>query len=299
MDVSIIVCTRDRRDNLVVTLERIGQAHVPAGWEVELLVVDNGSTDGTGAFLKSLQLPNMRVRHVLEPRKGKGYAYNAGIEAARGRIFLFTDDDVQVPQDWIEGMCGPIKNGVADAVQGGIKIAPHLDRPWLTGALRVWVASVEDPVNPPEGLVGANMAFGRQAVAVTGGFDPRLGPGAAGFFDDTVFGWAIQGAGQKIAYRPHIQVEHHFMADRLALSAFLQTARRMAASYAIVQRDLDPSKARPSVTALLKQLPGLAARSVTQIIRFGINRQPDPGYVVRYYQFCLWRALRRAHDVPR
>jgi GT2 family glycosyltransferase len=224
-DVSIVVCTRDRCDHLRGSLHFMGLLEIPPGWDVELLIVDNGSSDATRDVVAALTLQNMHVRYIFEPRKGKGYAYNAGLAAARGRVLLFTDDDVHVPHNWLEGMCSPILDGAADAVQGGVRIAPHLDPPWLTGALRVWVASVEDPKTAPEGLVGANMACGRQAIEMIGGFDPRLGPGASGFFDDTVFGWAIEKAGQTIAYRPEVAVEHHFDADRLKLSAFLQSAR--------------------------------------------------------------------------
>jgi glycosyltransferase involved in cell wall biosynthesis len=291
-DVSIIICTRDRCDHLRNAVKQIDLVEVPKGWVVELLVVDNGSKDSTREFVASIELKNMPVRYVFEPRKGKGYAYNAGLAAARGKALLFTDDDVKVPRDWIEGMCGAILDGSAGAVQGGVRIAPHLDRPWLKGALRIWVASVEDAQNRPPGLVGANMACGRQCIAITGGFDPRLGPGASGFYDDTAFGWAIERAGQVIAYRPNVTVEHHFSADRLNFSAFLQSARRMAASKAIVLRDLDPDKPKPSIFDLMRQLPGLGARCITQAIRLAVNRQPDAGFLVRYYYYRLWQELR-------
>ncbi|MGA3007762.1 MAG: glycosyltransferase family 2 protein, partial [Opitutaceae bacterium] len=239
--VSIIICTRNRADSLRPTLESVGRATVPPGWNVERLVIDNGSTDSTEATVASMARPNLPIRYIREPRKGKGYAYNTGMGAARGRVFLFTDDDVRVPVDWIEGMSRPILEGAADAVQGGIRPAPHLERPWLTGMLRVWLAAVEDPNDPPEGLlVGANMAFDRAVLDVVAGFDPRLGPGAAGFYEETVFGWALRRAGKRIFYQPAVSVEHHFDPDRLNLGSFIGIARRMAESRAIVDRMLDP-----------------------------------------------------------
>ena len=295
LHVSIVICTRDRCDSLQSTLESIARATVPPNWKVELLVIDNGSTDSTQKVSMSMRLPNIAIRYIAEPRKGKGYAYNTGISAAQGNVFLCTDDDVRVPHNWIEGMCRPILEGTAGAVQGGIKIAPHLDRPWLTGSLRVWVASVEEAAHPPAGLVGANMAFGREAVAVTGGFDPRLGPGAAGFFDDTVFGWALERGGQKILFQPDVAVEHHFSTDRLTLGSYMNSARRMAISRAIVKRDLEPNNVRPSILDLMLQIPGLAYRCVTQAFRYLINKQPDEGFVVRYYEFLLWWALRKTY----
>jgi glycosyltransferase involved in cell wall biosynthesis len=292
--VSIIICTRNRVDSLRQTLESLGQATVPPGWNIELVVVDNGSTDSTEATVASTTLPNLPIRYVREERKGKGYAYNTGMSAARGQVFLFTDDDVRVPVYWIEAMGRPILDGKADAVQGGIRPAPHLERPWLTGMLRIWLAAVEDPVHPPEGvLVGANMAFGRDALEITGGFDPRLGPGAAGFYEDTLFGWALNRAGKRTSYQPGISVEHHFDPDRLKLASFISIAQRMATSRAIVEKMLDPARARPSVLDLLPKLPRLGFRCMTQTFKYLANRTPDPSFLSHYYQLCLWMALRK------
>ena len=291
-DVSIVICTRDRCGHLRACLDQLARARVPAGWRVELVVVDNGSSDATPAVIEGFQPPHLPVRYVHEPRKGKGHAYNAGLAAARGAVLLLTDDDTRVPGDWIEQMCRPILAGEAEAVQGGVTIAPHLERPWLKGVLRTWVAEVANPDFQPPGLVGANMAFGRKALAAAGSFDVRLGPGAAGFFDDMVFGAAIAAAGQTILFRPTVAVEHHFDADRLSLAAFLACARRMAASRALVQRDLDPHAPRPGWWELLRQLPGLAVRATTQAGHYLVAQHPDAGFLHRYYRLCLWRALR-------
>jgi glycosyltransferase involved in cell wall biosynthesis len=298
-DASIVICTRDRCASLANSLACIGAATVPRGWLVELVVVDNGSSDETRALLDTTSLPNMPVRYVFEPRTGKGFAYNAGLEAARGAVLLLTDDDTRVPGDWIEQMCRPILAGEADAVQGGVRIAAHLERPWLKGVLRGWVAEVADPAVAPAGLVGANMAFSRGAMLKAGPFDTSLGPGAAGFYDDTVFGWRLEAAGQKILYRPAVAVEHHFDPDRLSMTAFLSSARRMAASRAIVIARRDPPPQRPTSYELLSQvLPGLAFRAITQGGRLLFARQPDAGFLLFYYRFRLWLEL-RARTSPR
>lgn len=292
--VSIIVCTRNRAKDLRETLESISRTDVPDDLPAELLIVDNASTDRTPEVVRCAAPMNMiPVRYVHEPRKGKGYAYNTGMAEAVGEIFLFTDDDVRVPANWIEGMCRPISNGEADAVQGGIRIAPHLERPWLRGMLRVWLAAVEDPRRAPEGLVGANMAFSRTAAACAGAFDPRLGPGAAGYYDDTIFGWSLARAGQRIAYRPEVAVEHHFDADRIKLASFLSVAQRMAESRAIAMHSIDPSTAGPSFMCILNEAPGMFVRCVTQIVRWLKNGEPDSGFLARYYRLCLWMSSRR------
>lgn len=293
VDVSIVLCTVNRRHHLTESLASIAELSIPDGWTVELVLVDNGSTDGTRELANTTVLPNIPLRYVYEPTRGKGHAYNAGLAAARGAAFLLTDDDTRVPRGWVEAMCRPILEKRASAVQGGVRIAAHLERPWLKGVLRAWVAEVVDPVHPPAGLVGANMAFGRNVLEVCGIFDTRLGPGAAGFFDDTVFGWAIEAAGLEILYLPSVAVEHHFDPDRLSLDAFMSSARRMAKSRALVFRDRDPLLPDRSWLAFLRQLPALAFRSVTQVARYAVGRRPDAGFLYHYYRLCLWRAHRR------
>jgi glycosyltransferase involved in cell wall biosynthesis len=292
-DVSIVIATRDRCEDLRETLKHLARAETPEGWRVELLIVDNGSSDDTKAVADAAEFSNLEKRYLFEGRRGKSYAYHAAVDAVRGKAMLFTDDDVHVPTNWIEAMCRPILEGSADAVQGGVKLAPHVDPPWLRGFVRIWVASVEDPHTKPPGLVGANMACSRKALAVGGPFDLRLGPGASGFFEDTLFGWKVERAGLPMLYLPQVAVEHNFDPSRLELSAFMSTARRMAISRAIVDRDLDPAAGRPSILNLLGQLPGLGVRCLTQLVRYVLTREPDGSFLARYYRFKLWQAARK------
>jgi len=293
-DVSIIVCTRDRGEDLREVLAHLGRVRVPHGWRVELLMIDNGSTDGTRDLIEGTKLANVELRYVFAPDGGKCAAFNKGVALSSGTVLLLTDDDVHVPPDWVEAMCRPVLTGETEVVQGGIRLAPHLERPWLKGVLRRWVAALEDPKWPPEGLVGANVALSRRAFDLAGPYDVRLGPGAAGFFEDTTLGWALERAGFSKLFRPDITVEHHFRADRLTPKSFMAAARRMAVSRVVVDRDRDPNALRPSLASLLKELPGLTFRSLTQLVHLAIDGQPDHGFMSHYYRVRLWRERRRA-----
>jgi len=231
--VTIIVCTSNRADNLRQTLAAIAQVCVPEQMPTELLVVDNASTDDTAEVVRSSRLPNISVRYIHEARRGKGYAYNRGMAEAQGDVFLFTDDDVRPPRNWIEGMCRPILAGEAEAVAGGVRLAPHLQRDWLRLSHRSVLASTErlDPLNPEE-LVGANMAFTRRVLEKVPQFDTALGPGALGFADETLFSFQLREAGYRIAAALDVEVEHHFQESRLLRASFLQTAEKMGRSNA-------------------------------------------------------------------
>jgi glycosyltransferase involved in cell wall biosynthesis len=222
---SIIICTRNRAPFLKFTLEHFKQIDVPVDLDAELLVVDNGSTDDTRKVAQECEIPGLGVRYLYEPRKGQCFARNSGVDAAKGEVILFTDDDVIPSRHWLAGMCGPILSGKADAVAGGVIIPPHLQRPWMTEMTRSMMCDTSrlDPQTPSE-FVGANMAFARHVLQKVPRFDTDLGPGALGFGDDALFAWQIRRAGYHIAGALDVTVEHHFDPQRLSRKDYLAGA---------------------------------------------------------------------------
>jgi glycosyltransferase involved in cell wall biosynthesis len=190
----------------------------------------------------------MPIRLVVEQAPGKGQAFNTGISTAAGEIMLCTDDDIRVPLNWIEGMCRPILDGVADAVAGGV-IFPHyiadaLARPPYSSR-RSWFASTEElDREAPARMVGANMAFHRQVLDRVPRFDLELGPGALGFYDETLFSLQLMAAGYKLAGAFDIMVEHHFDLTRLTRKGMIDLARKMGRSHAFVFHHWEHQKSR-------------------------------------------------------
>jgi glycosyltransferase involved in cell wall biosynthesis len=225
--VSIIICTRDRAESLAGTLAAMANLHVPHGIPAEVVVVDNGSQDRTRDVVRQAKLANMQLRYVLEPCPGQSVARNRGMAEADGQIILFTDDDVRPGVGWVEGMCRPILEGEADAVAGGVRLAPHLQRRWMTPLHRSWLASTEylDGGHPQE-MVGANMAFARRVLQRVPGFDVELGPGALGQGDDALFSWQVMEAGYRLVAALHVEVEHHCEKSRLTRESFFAAAAR-------------------------------------------------------------------------
>lgn len=228
MRVSIVICTRNRAQSLAETLASIARCEVPIDVSAELLVVDNGSTDQTAEVVRSLKLSNMEVRYVREDRRGLSHARNRALAESAGDIILFTDDDVRPPANWIEGMCRPIVSGAADAVAGGVRLAPHLCRPWMRIIHRGMLASTEylDPRRPQE-FVGANMSISRQLLTDVPAFDPELGAGALGFCEESLFAWQLSQAGYRLAAALETSVEHHPPESRLARSSYVEAAMKL------------------------------------------------------------------------
>lgn len=118
----MIVATRDRECYLRDALDSLArQVDAPA---FEVVVVDNGSSDGTKGVVE--ERASAGVRYVSAPQPNRGQARNRGVEAARGRYLAFCDDDVIVPPRWIAAHAAA-HNGDGAVVNGPILNVPSRD----------------------------------------------------------------------------------------------------------------------------------------------------------------------------
>ena len=204
---SVIVCTRDRAGPLARALESLVGQDVAAG-SSEIVVVDNGSTDGTRDVVRRFA-SRADVVYVYEPTPGLGRARNAGLRVARGRLIAFTDDDVIAHADWIQKIVARLTSDPGVAVVFGytygadhvssvysLHTASHLY--YLNDRRQVW-----------ESTGGNNLAFRREALARVGAFDPRLGAGARyPAAEDAEWIYRLLKAGLTGVYDPAVRVEH-------------------------------------------------------------------------------------------
>lgn len=95
MKISIIIPTYNRRKVLKRCLQLLFAQEFPSQ-EYEIVLVDNGSTDGTNDMVASLS-PSCRLVYLVEPKKGPHIARNRGIKTARGEIVVFVDSDILTP----------------------------------------------------------------------------------------------------------------------------------------------------------------------------------------------------------
>ena len=195
--VSIIICTRDRAEDLRETLQALDETLIPDGLAAEVLVVDNDSRDRTRRVVRQAKVWGKAPRYVFEPRQGLSFARNTAAATAQGEVLLWTDDDVRPGRAWLEAMCRPILDGKADAVGGRIVLPACLERPWLRPWHRVCLAVDSLPADDFN-LVGGNMAFARRVLDTVPRFDPELGPGGLGFCDDTLFSLQLRAAGLRL-----------------------------------------------------------------------------------------------------
>lgn len=118
--VSVVVPTFDEVDTLATVVDRVRSAPLDGmakAVSIELIVVDDGSTDGTDELLASGALDIDR-HIVFDDNRGKGAAVRAGFAAATGDIVLVQDADLEYDPTDYPRLLGPIVDGRADVVYG-------------------------------------------------------------------------------------------------------------------------------------------------------------------------------------
>jgi len=113
--VSVVIPVRNRKIELSRCLTSVLDQTFD---DYEVIVVDNGSTDGTIAVIEKYARHDPRVVYFNEPKKGIGSARHSGEKVARGNVVLMTDSDCEVPRNWIERMSSPVLEGSIHATQG-------------------------------------------------------------------------------------------------------------------------------------------------------------------------------------
>ena len=261
---SIIIPTRNRARSLKRLLESLAEPARTGIPETEIIVVDNGSTDETRRWLDAEIADQQSGRLIVldEPRPGKSNALNRALSVARGEIFMVLDDDVVIQSNCLAKHAEAHAATPFAAIQGRILAGKDsVGNPADANRLREYNIPLIDygeEIVAIRGLTGTNMSFKRAVFEKVGFFDPRLGPGAAGFSEDTEYSIRIRKAGFKIGYTPHAIVYHELNPSRYGRVYNRAVEYRKGVSRSVYRRD----------SVLTKVLPDLFANC----IRYGIYR---------------------------
>jgi glycosyltransferase involved in cell wall biosynthesis len=118
MKISVIIPVYNEFRSFNQVLERVRQAPLPPGCSKEIVVVDDGSTDGTTEMLGEYTQEGVVVGHHSARNYGKGAAIRTGILLASGDIVLIQDGDLEYDPNDYARILEPIMNGEADIVYG-------------------------------------------------------------------------------------------------------------------------------------------------------------------------------------
>lgn len=136
---SIIVPSFNRREELVELLASMQTLDFPKE-RFEVIIVDDGSVDGTVHYLEEykVQAP-FNFRYIVQDNRGPGAARNTGMDNATGDFFLFIDSDCLVPPHWLKEINGQVNQQQADACGGPDSY--HQDFPPLLKAINYSMTS--------------------------------------------------------------------------------------------------------------------------------------------------------------
>jgi len=134
---SIVIPTYNRRESLQITLDALARQHYPID-QFEVLVVSDGSTDGTEEWLTNYT-PPYPFRAITQPNGGPARARNRGIREAVGQVLVFLDDDVEPVPEWLSAHAAHHEALEVDA-ERCVVIAPMLPDPTLRGKEPCWIA---------------------------------------------------------------------------------------------------------------------------------------------------------------
>lgn len=228
-EVSVVICTYRRPDVLRAALRSVTrQTLEPERYEI--LIVDNASDKETESIVREYaSATNAVVHYHQEPKLGLCYARNTGVRRANAPIIAFLDDDAKAEAEWLEALLAVFRRYPAAWGVGGKIVPLWKKRPpsWFDDSMTrslsiVDLGPVDRPLEWPERVIGANMAFRQEAFEQVGLFDPSLdrrGNLLLGH-GDTEIQERMHQLGAPIYYTPSAVVHHRVPAERLTKHYF-------------------------------------------------------------------------------
>jgi glycosyltransferase involved in cell wall biosynthesis len=242
MRASIVIPTFNRLDQLQTVIAAIQRQVRTPGTDLEIVVVDDGSSDGTADWLET-QIGYPGFKAIQQQNSGPARARNRGVEAASGDLILFLGDDTEPQPGWLGahleehrgfGNPGPL------AVLGYTSFAPDIESPFLRfineyGAQFGYLL-IEDPRAVPFNFFyTSNISLPRSELVRLGGFREDF-PAAA--WEDIEFAYRAVGDGLKIHYQPRARTLHRHCIRPRTFCSRQRTSGRSAAIFANLHPEL-------------------------------------------------------------
>jgi glycosyltransferase involved in cell wall biosynthesis len=236
--VTVLICTYNRSAFLRDTLETILSASRRGDYEAELIVVDNNSTDETRAVVESAAArATIPVHYAFEPRQGKSFALNRGLEMSRGVVIAHTEDDVWPEPEWLDRIVDAFRAHDITFAFGKVLprwsqspppelLVPRAHDIWGPLAILDYGDESASYIPDEEGQrlpVGANLAFRRQTLLDIGGWRTDLGKVNNTLIsgeDHEIFHRLKRLGAYRGLYDPSIAVRHYVPARRLTRRYF-------------------------------------------------------------------------------
>jgi glycosyltransferase involved in cell wall biosynthesis/peptidoglycan/xylan/chitin deacetylase (PgdA/CDA1 family) len=182
---SIVIPTYQRREVVCSAVRALAETDYPG--DRELIVVVDGSTDGTAASLNDIRCP-FHIRIIEQPNRGAARARNRGAAEASNDIILFLDDDMIADSNLLHEHAEIYRTG-ADAVVGDTWLDPASPPGFLSDSIRAWIdASRIDAALTPFDIWTGQLSVRRAVFEELGGFDEAFTSDGAFANEDADFG---------------------------------------------------------------------------------------------------------------
>jgi peptidoglycan/xylan/chitin deacetylase (PgdA/CDA1 family)/GT2 family glycosyltransferase len=214
MRFSIVIPTHQRREIVarnVAALAKQGRD------DFDVIVVVDGSTDGTAEALQALRVP-FQLTVLEQPTAGAAAARNAGAAAAKGEVLLFLDDDMEADPALLAEHDRSLREG-ADLVLGDLPLHPDSPPNVLSAGVGSWARSRRDRLAadpgevPLEDLLTGQMSIARETFERLGGFDTDFTRDGLFGGEDIDFGYRVLSAGYRVEFNPAAISYQYFDVD--------------------------------------------------------------------------------------
>lgn len=230
-DISVVIPTYNRAATLQQTLRALLRPLERAA-RLEILVIDDGSSDNTAAVVTGMRVPDgMTLRYLHQDRAGAGRARNRGIKEASGHLLLFIDDDIVASPALVAGHLRSHEAGQGDriAVLGRVELAPWIARTGinLRHAVHRWQGLQHGAELDWQHFFTGNISLRRSFLLENELlFDPALPR-----YQDTEFGYRCAAAGLRIIYNERALGYHN---HDIQLDSSLPMMRRYGEALAVL-----------------------------------------------------------------
>ncbi len=233
LSVSLVIPVLNASRTLPLLFQSLDRLAPPP---LEILLVDNGSTDGSVELLQSFarDRANRGVRVLEEPKRGAPAARNRGLGAARGDLVAFTDADCSPTPEWLRHILRALEEPAIGAVAGRVVGAAGASILEVFSSLYT-LRLPEEPAQyhhwSPEsgGFPTANLAVRRTLAEELDGFDE----GVDIYGEDYDFCARLYARGVVVAYQPEAVVAHH---HRQTLAGMMRQAFGFGRGHAFLFR---------------------------------------------------------------